>query len=185
MTRIRLLVASLGGGAILLSVPHAALAAPMQTRSDYTVAVDRASAAYSESRAKCASLAGHDKDMCVVNAKAAAKRARAMAEANYKGTAKARTDSRIADADADFMVAKVACNTTAGHEKDLCLKQASATHVKRVADATSLKASVDARSEARADTHEPQYRVALAKCDAASGQQKDNCVAAAKAAYAK
>lgn len=156
-----------------------------QARTDYTAATDRASVVYKDAHAKCEPLKGHEKNMCVVEAKAVEKRAKASAEANYKGTIKAKTDSQIANADADLMVAKVACDTKAGNEKDVCLKQAKATHVKLVADAKANKTAVVARADALEDTRDAQYKVALAKCDAMSGAAKDTCVTSAKSAFGK
>jgi hypothetical protein len=184
MNRSKLLVSSLGGAAIL-SVAQFAFAATAQTRVDYTAAMDRATVVYKDARAKCEPLTGHNKDVCVVDAKAVEKRAKASAEANYKGTIKSKTDSRIAYADADYMVAKVACDTKAGQEKDVCVKQAQATQVKLVADAKANKTSVDARVDAQEDTRDAQYKVALAKCDAMSGTEKDGCVTSAKSAFGK
>src|SRR5678816_2548596 len=138
MNRSTLLVASIGGVALLCSAQFST-AKTAQTRVDYTAAIEHASVVYKDARAKCEPLAGHEKDMCVTEAKAAEKRAKASAEADYKGTIKARTDSRIADADANLMVAKAACAAKTGHEKDICMKQAKATHVKLVADAKAHK----------------------------------------------
>jgi hypothetical protein len=184
MNRSKVLVVSIGGAAIL-SCAQFAFAMTTQTRTDYSAALDRASVVYKDARAKCGPLTGHDKDMCVVEAKAVEKRAKASAEANYKGTIKARTDSQIANANADFMVAKVACDTKSGSEKSVCVKQAQATQVKLVADAKAHKTAVDARADAREDTRDAQYKVALAKCDAMSGTDKDTCLTSAKSAYAK
>jgi hypothetical protein len=184
MNRSKLLVSSIGGAAIL-SCAQFAYAATSQTRVDYTAAMDRAAVVYKDASAKCEPLTGHNKDVCVVEAKAVEKRAKASAEANYKGTIKSKTDSRIAYADADYMVAKVACDTKAGQEKDVCVKQAQATQVKLVADAKANKTSVDARVDAREDTRDAQYKVALAKCDAMSATEKDSCVTSAKSAFGK
>jgi hypothetical protein len=74
------------------------------------------------------------------------------------------------------MVAKVACDTKAGSEKDVCVKQAQATQVKLVTDAKANKTAADARDDARDDTRDAQYKVALAKCDALSGTDKDTCL---------
>ena len=134
MNRSRLLVAS-----VILSFAPFAFAMTTQTRIDYTAAMDRASVVYKDAAAKCETRTGHDKDMCVVEAKAVEKRAKAAAEVNYKGTVKSKTDSQIANADADFMVAKVACDTKAGPAKDVCVKQAQATRVKLVADVKAHK----------------------------------------------
>ena len=184
MNRSTLLVASIGGVALLCSVQFST-AKTTQTRVDYTAATEHASVVYKESRAKCDPLVGQEKDICLIQAKAVEKRAKASAEADYKGTIKAKTDSRIANADADFMVAKVACAAKAGQEKDICVKQAKATQVKLVADAKAHKTSVVARADAREDTRDAQYKVSLAKCDAMSGTEKDTCVTSAKSAHGK
>lgn len=180
----RLLVASIGSAAVL-SFSQFTFAATMQSASEHTAALDRASAVSKDARARCEPLKAHEKDMCVVEAKAAEKRAKAAAEANYKGTIKSKTDSLIANADADFMVAKVACDTKAGPEKNVCVKEAQSAQVKRVADAKAHKTSVDAQADAREDTRDAQYKVALAKCDAMSGTGKDTCVNSAKSTYGK
>lgn len=184
MNRSKLLVASIQGVAILSFAPLTFATTP-QTRVDYTAARDHAWVEYKHARAKCEPLTGHDRDMCVVEAKAVEKRQTASAEADYKGTIKSKTNSRIAHADADYMVAKVACDTKAGQEKDICVREARATQVKLVADAKANKTAVDARDDAREDTRDAQYKVALAKCDAMAGTDKDNCVTAAKSAYGK
>ena len=112
---------------MVLAFGQLASAATMQTRAEYTAAVDRASVEYKDAHAKCEPLAGHDKEMCVVEAQAAEKHAKALAEVNYKGTTESRTDGRIANADADLMVAKVACETKAAPGKGrVC--EGSASH---------------------------------------------------------
>jgi hypothetical protein len=184
MNRFELLVTMLGGVAVF-SITHIAFAMTTQTRTDYTAAMDRASLVYKDARAKCEPLKGHDKDMCVVEAKAVEKRAKASVEAVYKGTIKAKTESRIANADADYMVSRVACDTKAGQEKDVCVKQAQATQVRLVADAKANKTAVDAKDDAREETRDAQYEVALARCDAMSGAGKDTCVTSARTAFGK
>src|SRR5271166_1695488 len=95
MNRSKLWVALMGATA-MLAFGQLASATTVQTHAEYTAAVDRASAEYKSARAKCEPLAGHDKDMCVVEAQAGEKRAKALAEANYKGTTESLTDKRIA-----------------------------------------------------------------------------------------
>jgi hypothetical protein len=189
MNRSRLLIASVGaasiGAAVLLLIAQSAVAVSLQTRTDYAAAVDRASAVYKGARAKCEPLTGHDKDVCVVGARAVEKRAKASAAANYKGTIKSQTDNRIASADADYMVAKVACDTKVGQEKDACVKQAQATQVQLVADAKANNTSVDARDNSREDIRDAQYKVALAKCDAMLGTENATCVTSARSASGK
>jgi hypothetical protein len=133
-TRSGLVVTSIAG-AVILACTQLPFEATMQTRTDYAAAVNRIYVAYKEARAKCEPLSGHGRDMCVVDAKAAEKRAKATAEVNYTGTIRSRTDSRIADAEADLMVARVACGNKDGQDKDVCVNQAKAANVKLVADA--------------------------------------------------
>jgi hypothetical protein len=64
--------------------------------------------------------------VCVAEAKAAEKRAKAEAEVNYKATVKARTNARIADAEADYMVANAKCDARTGDEKNVCVTEAKA-----------------------------------------------------------
>jgi len=184
MNRTKLWVA-LAGSTAMLAFGQLASATTTQTRADYTAAIDRASSEYKNAHAKCEPLAGHDKDMCVVEAQATEKKAKALAEANYKGTTEAMTDNKIANADADLMVAKVACEPKAAQERDVCVKEAQATHVKLVADAKAHKTAVDAQTDARSDTRDAQYKVALAKCDALAGTEKDTCVTSANSSFGK
>jgi len=184
MNRSKLLVAMMGVAAMMAFDPTAS-AETTQARTAYTAALDHASLQYKGASAKCEPMAGHDKDMCAVEAKAVEKRAKASAEADYKGTIESRTNSQIANADADFMVAEVACDTEAGQQKDVCVKQAQATQVKRVSAAKAHKTAVDAQAGARDDTREAQYKVEIAKCDAMSGPEKVICVSSAESTYGK
>lgn len=189
MKRFKLLVA-LVGGATMLFVGTLVGAATMQTRADYTAALNHASAEHKQAQARCEPLGGHERNMCVVEAKAVEKRAKATAEANFRGTVKAKTDSRIANADADYMVAKVACDIKTDTERDICVKEAHATQIKQVADAKANKTAVDARADAREEARDAQYKGTLAKCDAMSATDmsatdRTACMNSAKSAYKK
>jgi hypothetical protein len=179
------LYASLLAGMTMMIVAQFALAAPIQKRTDYSGAVDRASAVYKDARAKCDALKDNPKDVCVAEAKAAEKRAKAEAEANYMGTVKARTDARIANADAAYMVASAKCDAQTGNEKNVCLTEAKAKQTKAIADAKANKTAANAHAAAREDTRDAEYKVALAKCDAQSGTAKDTCVNSAKSTLRK
>ena len=128
-------------------------AATGRTRADYTAAVERASAKYQAARTECESLNGNEKGICVAEAGAAEKRAKADAEASYKGTIKSRTDARVAAASADYMVAKVMCNAKSGYERDVCVKEAKARQTKMVADARANGKAADPRKYSRG----PEY----------------------------
>jgi hypothetical protein len=130
-------LAMFAAGAVILLVTQIPLAATLQTRADYAAAIDRATAEYENALIECDPIAGHDKIMCVVVAKAAEKRAKATAEANYLGTIKAKADSRIANADANWMIARTACDAKRPPAKDVCVSQAKDANIKLVADANA------------------------------------------------
>jgi len=178
-------MAAVIGGAVILFFAQYDFAASMQTRGDYAAALDRASDAYKDARAKCEVLAGHDKDMCVVEAQAAEMRAKASADADYKGTTKSKTDRRIANTYADYMVARVACNVKPGQERKACIKQAHVAQVKLVTEAKADNTAVDAQAGAREETRDAQYKIALAKCEPMSAVAKDTCVVSARSNFGK
>jgi hypothetical protein len=89
----------------------------------------------------------------------------------------------VARADADYKAAKDACKPKQGNDKDVCMKEAKAEHTKVVADAKARLKAKDARADAREDTMVAQYKVAKEKCDALSGDAKDQCVKDAKLKY--
>jgi hypothetical protein len=179
------LFASVLIGVATLTVATAATAKTSETRANYNATVDRASANYKMARDKCDSLSGNGKDVCVEEAKAVEKRAKADAKAQYEHTRKARTDARIAAADADYAVAKAKCGAKAGNDMNVCVEEAKAAQTKAVAEAKANKKVSDARVEAREDTREADYKVAAQKCDALSGADKDSCVSAAKAKFGR
>jgi len=89
----------------------------------------------------------------------------------------------VARADADYKAAKDACKPKQGNDRDVCLKEAKAEHVKATADAKALLKSKDAKADAREDTMVAQYKVAKEKCDALTGDAQDACVKDAKLKY--
>jgi hypothetical protein len=166
------------------------------SRDAYKAEKDKIEAQYKTDKQKCDGLNGNAKDVCQAEAKGHEKIAKADLEANYKNTEKARYDARVAKADADYDVAKEKCDDLKGNDKDVCVKEAKATHTKSKADAkvaraqreetvkTSNKVS-EARKDAAEDKRDADYKVAKEKCDAMSGGAKDKCVADAKARYGK
>jgi len=135
MNRIRWVAFCMAGFAIV-TFTQFPYAATLQTRVDYAAALERVYETYRIARAQCAPLTGHDRDMCAVAAQAAERRSKAAAEVNYKGTIKSKSDSAIADADADLMIARVACATRIARERSACVSEARDVNVKLVAYAT-------------------------------------------------
>lgn len=160
-------------------------AASSEAKASYKMAKENAAADYKVAREKCNSLTGNPKDVCVEEAAAARTRTKAEAEALYKNTPQARASARTAIADAEYDVAKAKCGSQTGNAKDVCIKEAKVANVAAKADAKADKEVVKARTEARDDKSDANYKVAIEKCDALAGPSKDACVASAKAQYGK
>jgi len=96
-------------------------------------------------------------------------------------------------ADRDYDVAKEMCDDKKGNDKDVCVKEAKASHERALGAAKVDKASAtgnttdvaEARADARKDTSDAAYKADKEKCDAMSGDAKDKCQANVKAKYAK
>jgi hypothetical protein len=190
----KLLISLFAAAGIALS--SAAVAATGISRDDYKARKESAEATYKSDKAKCDTMSGNAKDVCVKEAKGKEKVAKADAESEYKNTDKARYDARVARADAAYDVAKEKCDDLKGNDKDVCVKEAKAQHTKAKADAkvnkvameTSHKAAdktADARRDAAEDKRDAEYKVAVEKCDSMSGAAKDQCVKDAKARFGK
>jgi hypothetical protein len=174
----------LEGVVIGLAVPTLAIGAAM-TSSEYSAAKDNANAAYKSAQAQCDALTGNPKDVCIAQAKATLKKAKADAEAQYKNTDKARRDAKIEAAEADYDVAKAKCDAKSGNDKDVCIKEAKAAETKAKVDAKATEKVAAIRQDAKEDKMEADYKVAIEKCDALTGAAKDACVADAKTKYRK
>ena len=163
----------------------AAYAATDEAKAAYQAAKDNATASYKMARAKCDALSDNPKKVCIEEAKAAEKRSKAEAEAQYKNTSKAHMKARIAAADGDYAVAKAKCDAHSGNVKDVCIKEAKAVHTKAVVNAKASKDIQEIKSEARDEKHDANYKVALEKCDALAGSSKEACIAGAKSKHGK
>jgi hypothetical protein len=96
-------------------------------------------------------------------------------DADYKAT--------VAQADADYKTAKEGCKARDGNDKDVCMKEAKAAHVRTTADAKAKRKAGAAMADAREDKNDANYKVAKEKCDAMSGDPKDACIRDAKMKY--
>ena len=159
--------------------------AQSMTKVDYKASKARISAAYKADKSACASLADNAKDVCVEEAKAKEKVARADLEYGYTGKAGDRNKARVVKAETVYAVAKERFDDLAGNPKDVCVKEAKAVKVSALADAKLGKDIGDARSDAAADKQNANYKVAAEKCEALAGDAKIACVAAAKASFGK
>jgi hypothetical protein len=86
-------------------------------------AVSQAKADYKEARARCNELGGNAKDVCIKEAKAAEKSAKADAKAAKK-TAGANAEANEDKRQAECKVAKEKCESMSGTDRDICEKEA-------------------------------------------------------------
>ena len=93
----------------------------------HDAAVDQARSDYKAARAKCNELTGNDKDVCIKQAKADEKRAKADAKAEKKARS-AKAEANEDKRDAEFKVAKERCDAMTGNAKDACEKDAEAKY---------------------------------------------------------
>ena len=155
------------------------------SKADYTAGKARISASYKADRAACDAQSGNAKDVCVQEAKAKEKVARAELEYSHTGKTTDRNKVLVARAESAYAVAKERCDDLSGNAKDGCVKEAKAVEIKALADAKLGKEIGDAKQDAASEKLDADYKVAVEKCDALAGDAKNNCVAAAKARFGK
>jgi hypothetical protein len=196
--RTKLIVAALAG-AFTFGTAFAANAA--LTDADYKAQKTKLSADYKAAQERCKGMSGNSKDICQAEVKGDHEVAEKQLQADYKPTEKNQYDVRVAKADAIYKVAKEKCDDMKGNEKDVCVKEAKASYTKAKADAkvaktvatqstnpsTTLVTGESKAPEKVADAQRnaADDKVAKEKCDALSGQTKDNCIAQAKLKYGK
>ena len=170
--------------AVTLAFSAGAMAEGM-SKADYKAGKDKISATYKTDKAACSSLSGNAGDICKAEALGKEKVGAAELDASYQPTSKNRYQARVAKADADYGVAKEKCDDLAGNAKDVCVKEAKAVETKALADAKMSKQIGEAKKEASEDKSDANYKVAVEKCDAMTGDPKASCVAAAKVKFGK
>ncbi len=167
----------------LLYLPFAQ--ATDMTKADYAAGKTRITADYEAKQSDCEQLAGNSKDICTVGAVGKQRVALAELEYDRSATASNRKKLSVAQADANFALAKQYCDDAAGNVKDVCVKKAEAAHTSALADAKLGKKISEARTDAADAKRDADYKVDIEKCDAAAGDAKSQCVAAAKTKFGK
>jgi hypothetical protein len=162
-----------------------ASASSPEAKASFNGAKDIAQAEYKIAVAKCDSLTGNPKEVCVAEAKAARTTLESNASAQYKNTLSNRTNSAKAIVDAHYDVEKAKCGSKNGNEKDVCIKIADANKIAGIANATADKKVAEVRADARRDKVAAGYKVELEKCEAFAGATKDNCVSTTKMQFGK
>ena len=168
--------------AALLALPvHAAT----MTRTDYTASKSRISDEYKADKKTCSSQSGNARDICVEEAKAKEKVARAELEFGYTGTAKDQTKVAVAKAESAYAVAKEKCDDQSGNGKDVCVKAAKAIEVRGLADAKMVKKIGEAQNDATQSKIDADYKLAAEKCESLASDAKTACMTAAKSRFGK
>lgn len=169
------------GAVLLLPMAQAATL----SKNDYSAAKSRISSDYSADKAACSGQTGNAKDVCVQEAKAKEKVARAELEFGYSGKAKDGTRVAVAKAESVYAVAKERCDDQKGSAKDVCRKEAKAVEAKALADAKLSRQVGEARTDAAQTKRDANYKVATEKCEALSGDAKSQCMSTAKSSFGK
>lgn len=105
-------------------------------------------AQYKTDKEACNSMTGNTKDICISEAKAREKVAKAEFEARRKNTDKARYDVLVTRAETEYEVAKERCDDRSGNDKDVCLKDAKAELVSKKAEAKNMFKTSEAMENA-------------------------------------
>ena len=159
--------------------------AQAMTKPEYKADKARISADYKTDKAACAPMKANAKDICIEEAKAKEKVAKAELEFAYTGKPADQTKVAKAKAEAAYAVAKEKCDDQTGNAKDVCVKEAKAVEVKALADAKMGKQIGEAKKDAAQDKRDADYKVAAEKCESLAGDAKSSCMAAAKAKFGK
>ena len=162
----------------------AAQAATM-AKADYQAGKTRISADYKADKAACSSMSANAKDICVQEAKAKEKVARAELEYGYTGKPGDMTKVREVKAKTAYAIAKEKCDDKAGNDKDVCRKEAKAIETKALVDARMAKDVAETRQDGAKEKMDADYKVAAEKCESLAGDAKTSCIASAKAKFGK
>ena len=159
--------------AIGLAFSFGAMAQSM-SKDEYKASTDSIVAEFKTAKANCDSLSANAKDVCMAEAKGKEKVAKAELEARYKPSEKTRYQARVAQADADYSVAKEKCDDKAGNEKDVCVKEAKAAATRAKADAKAQMKVTEANQAAKETSSEARMKAnekgAAARNDASGAE---------------
>jgi hyperosmotically inducible protein len=166
---MKLLIATL-----LATAAGASFAAPTfalnHDPATYRNATQKAAADYRDAIAKCDTMSGNGKDVCVAEAKLARTQTEAKAMSKYSNSPASREKARTSLAEAEFTLAKTRCDGKSGAEKDDCMNNAKSVHAAALADAKAGRSSPAGTSAPVAAT------AAIDKCAQAAGDTKTACV---------
>ena len=179
---------------LLATAAGAAFAAPTfalnHDPASYRAVTQKAMAEYKAATAKCDSMSGNDKDVCMAEARLTRTRTEANALSRYNNTPRGREKARTNLADAEYDLAKAKCGARSGADQDDCMNNAKSVHTAAVADAkagsTATGASAAGATDSGSDSRE-QARSAAAtdKCAQVGGDGKTGCLVQSKPSAVK
>ncbi len=174
-------LATLLATAVSASFAAAPTAALNHDPATYRNVTQKAAADFKAANAKCTSLSGNAKGVCVEEAKAARAHAEADAIAQYNNTIAGRAKARSAVADADFALAKAKCADMTGADKDSCMASATSVHTAALADAKADRnvaaTGTDGVSPVTTTaTRDATKAAAVDKCAQIAGGSKTGCL---------
>ena len=117
------------------NLSHPIKNAEVAVSKEYRADKEAIEADYKVAKAKCKTLTGNAKDVCIKEAKGNENIAKAELEAKRKGTPHAQYDVQKAKAEAAYEVAQEKCDGLKGADKSACKKQAKADKAKAMAEA--------------------------------------------------
>ena len=111
--------------ALALGTASFVQAADKADRKVHNADEERIESEFKAAKAKCDSTQGNQKDICVAEAKAKEKVAKAENDAKHaKDPSKEQAKVQRVRADAEYDVAKQRCEERKGNDKDVCMKEA-------------------------------------------------------------
>jgi osmotically-inducible protein OsmY len=163
--------------------------------ASYRAVTQKAAADYKTATAKCVSMSGNDKDVCLAEAKLSRTRTESDALSQYNNSPKGREKARSSLADAEYDLAKAKCGAKTGADKDDCMNNAKSVHTAALADArtagTATGASTAGATAAggglvtTTDTRDPAKALAVDKCAQQGGDSKTGCLVQTKPSAVK
>lgn len=167
---------------VLCAVFSAASAAPLP-KPTYDAAKSELRTTYKSERAACDSMSGNAKDICVETAKG--REEVAMAHLEYQYTAKSSDRAALLKAryEARYEIAEERCDDLGAQQKDVCIAEAKAERDKSKASAAAAKDVDEAVEDAQTAAVKADYKVARERCDTLGGNNKDVCLATARARF--
>ena len=133
--------------ALALGTASFAQAEDKADRKVHNADEERIESEYKAAKEKCDTMQGNQKDICVAEAKAHEKIAKAENDAKHaKDPSKEQAKVQRVRADAEYDVAKQRCQEMNGNEKDVCMKEAQVQRDKTRASAARTERSATSGS---------------------------------------